>query len=78
MRNWPEGIKLASQMNFRFPQFVQTPLTQIIPNASPEALTLIGDLLKYEPNQRPSASQALQYPFFQVRKPGKLKGPPTA
>jgi serine/threonine protein kinase len=67
MRTWPEGIKLSNQMNFRFPQFVATPLTSIIPNASPEALTLISDLLKYDPNQRPTASQALQYPFFQVR-----------
>lgn len=60
-------MKLAQQMNFRFPQFVPTPLSQIIPSASPEAITLITDLLKYDPNQRPTASQALQYPFFQVR-----------
>ena len=38
MRTWPEGIKLASSMNFRFPQFVPTPLSQLIPNASPEAI----------------------------------------
>ena len=40
-RTWPDGIKLASQMNFRFPQFVPTPLAQIIPNASAEAITLM-------------------------------------
>lgn len=71
MRTWPEGMKLAQQMNFRFPQFVPTPLSQIIPSASPEAITLITDLLKYDPNQRPTASQALQYPFFQVRLRGE-------
>jgi protein kinase len=66
MRTWPEGIKLASNMNFRFPQFVPTPLTQLMPNASPEAIQLLTDCLKYDPSQRPTCSQILQYPFFQV------------
>ncbi|DAZ98594.1 TPA: hypothetical protein N0F65_001013 [Lagenidium giganteum] len=63
---WPEGMKLAAQMNYRFPQFVPTALNQIIPHASPEAIQLMTDLLKFDPNQRPTSSQALQYPFFQV------------
>jgi len=66
MRSWPEGIKLASQMSFRFPQFVPTPLSSIIPNASAEAITLMQDLMLFDPNKRPTASQSLQYPFFQV------------
>ena len=53
-------------MNFRFPQFVATPLAQLMPNASPDAIALMQDLLKYDPQQRPSCSQVLQYPFFQV------------
>eukprot|EP00602_Paraphysomonas_sp_CaronLab_P000340 CAMPEP_0185033414 /NCGR_PEP_ID=MMETSP1103-20130426/22344_1 /TAXON_ID=36769 /ORGANISM="Paraphysomonas bandaiensis, Strain Caron Lab Isolate" /LENGTH=486 /DNA_ID=CAMNT_0027569681 /DNA_START=154 /DNA_END=1614 /DNA_ORIENTATION=- len=66
MRTWGEGMRLAAQMNFRFPQFVPTPLSQIIPNASHEAIVLMQDLMKYDPQQRPTASQALQYPYFQV------------
>lgn len=62
--SWQEGIKLAAKMNFRFPQFVPTPLSTLIPQASPEAIQLMTDLLKYDPNKRPTASQALQYPFF--------------
>lgn len=64
--SWLEGMKLAAQMNYRFPQFVPTSLAQLIPNASPEAIHLMTDLLKFDPNQRPTSSQALQYPFFQV------------
>lgn len=63
---WPEGMKLAAQMNYRFPQFVPTSLSQLIPHASPEAIQLMTDMLKFDPNQRPTSSQALQYPFFQV------------
>lgn len=66
MRTWPEGIKLGAQMQFRFPQFAPTPLGQIITNASPEALQLMQDLMLYDPQQRPTASASLQYPFFQV------------
>jgi len=66
MRTWPEGIKLAAQMQFRFPQFVPTPLGQLIQNASPEGLAIMQDLMIYDPQQRPTASQSLQYPFFQV------------
>lgn len=62
---WPEGMKLASSMNFKFPQVVPTPLTALIPNASPEAIQLMTDLMKFDPQKRPTAPQALQYPFFQ-------------
>ncbi len=65
-KSWAEGLKLASQMQFRFPQFVSTPLQQIFPNASPEGIDLLTDLLKWDPQQRPTASQTLQYAFFQV------------
>jgi len=64
--DWPEGMQLASKMNFRFPQFVPTHLSIIIPNASPEAILLMEDLMRFDPQKRPSASGTLQYPFFQV------------
>lgn len=63
---WPEGLKLAGQMGFRYPPFVPTPLAQIVPNASYEALALLSDLIQFDPYRRPTASQALQYPFFQA------------
>jgi serine/threonine protein kinase len=63
---WPEGLRLASNMSFRFPQFVATPVSQVVVGASPEGVALIQDLIRYDPQQRPSSSQALQYPFFAV------------
>lgn len=63
-RTWPEGLKLASAMNFRFPRFVRTPLSQLIPNASREGLQLMSDMMSYDPKKRPTAAQALQYPYF--------------
>ncbi|GMH61873.1 hypothetical protein TL16_g03350 [Triparma laevis f. inornata] len=66
MRTWGDGIKLAAAMNFRFPQFVPTSLSTIIPSASPEAIDLMNSLLQFDPHKRPSASKSLQHPFFQV------------
>jgi len=38
---WMDGCRLATQMQFRFPQFVPTPIAQLIPNASPEGVSLM-------------------------------------
>lgn len=64
--SWNEGLRLAGAMQFRFPQFVSTPLSQVLPNVTPEGIELLTDLMKWDPNKRPTASQALQYAFFQV------------
>ncbi|KAM9436202.1 serine/threonine-protein kinase MAK isoform 2-T2 [Clarias gariepinus] len=64
--DWLEGHQLAAAMNFRFPQCVPTPLKTLIPNASTEALILMKDLLHWDPKKRPTAVQALRYPYFQV------------
>jgi len=64
-RDWPEGFKLAASMNFKFPQFSATPLASIIPTASKEAIALMTDMLRWNPSKRPSAQQALRYPYFQ-------------
>ncbi|KAK5605003.1 hypothetical protein CRENBAI_003594 [Crenichthys baileyi] len=70
--DWPEGFQLASAMNFRFPQCVPTNLKTLIPNASKEAIALMQDMLQWDPKKRPTAVQALRYPYFQV---GQVLGP---
>ncbi|KAM9337754.1 serine/threonine-protein kinase MAK [Symphorus nematophorus] len=70
--DWPEGYQLASAMNFRFPQCVPTHLKTLIPNASNEAIALMKDLLQWDPKKRPTAVQALRYPYFHV---GQILGP---
>lgn len=63
-RTWPEGLKLAAAMNYRWPRFVKQPLSQLIPNASKEAIQLMTDMMAYDPKKRPTAAQALNYPYF--------------
>lgn len=72
--DWSEGYQLAASMNFRFPQCVPINLKTLIPNASEEALTLMRDMMQWDPKKRPTATQALRYPYFQV---GQALGPPV-
>ncbi|XP_041847568.1 serine/threonine-protein kinase MAK-like [Melanotaenia boesemani] len=64
--DWPEGFSLAASMNFRFPKCVPTNFRSLIPNASDEAITLMKDMLQWDPEKRPSAVQALRYPYFHL------------
>ncbi|KAJ3027413.1 UNVERIFIED_CONTAM: hypothetical protein HDU68_003870 [Siphonaria sp. JEL0065] len=61
---WSEGIKLAEAMGFTFPVMNAVPLEQIMDHAPTESLQLIADMLLYDPNKRPSASEALEHPWF--------------
>ncbi|KAJ3144886.1 hypothetical protein HDU89_007689 [Geranomyces variabilis] len=61
---WPEGLRLAGAMKFRFPQVPPRPLAQVIPNAADGPLQLLAGMLRYDPNARPTAQEALQHPWF--------------
>ncbi|XP_014228334.1 serine/threonine-protein kinase ICK-like isoform X3 [Trichogramma pretiosum] len=65
-QDWPEGYQLAAAMNFRFPNFTRTSLQVLIPNAGHEAVVLMEDMLQWNPAKRPTAQQALRYPYFQL------------
>ncbi|XP_058093385.1 cyclin-dependent kinase F-3 isoform X2 [Magnolia sinica] len=63
---WPEGMNLSRLLNFRFSEVMPANLSDIIPNASLEAIDLIAQLCSWDPQRRPTAEQALQHPFFHV------------
>lgn len=64
---WPEGYRLAAQLNFEIPIFEPIPLSKVIPEAPPEALSLINGLLQIPPQRRLTAQQALQNDYFKVK-----------
>ncbi|TPX36982.1 hypothetical protein SmJEL517_g00887 [Synchytrium microbalum] len=61
---WPEGIRLAATMAFKFPKSPAVPLANICPNVPTPALALIASMLLYDPHKRPTAYQALQSPWL--------------
>lgn len=62
--SWKQGLALAQNMNFKFPQFVATPLSALVSSASPEALDLMTEMMRWDPAKRPTAAGALGHPFF--------------
>lgn len=61
---WPDGMRLAAAMDFRFPVFSPTHLSVLVPGASLDALDLLRSLLEWDPARRPTASAVLQHTFF--------------
>ena len=52
---WQQGIVLAQTRGVRFPKTDATPLAQLVPNASADALDLMSSLLRWDPAARPSS-----------------------
>lgn len=61
---WPEGLRLASQMGFKFPAGSSVPISFVVPLASNDAVQLISDMLLYDPHKRPTAVESLKHPWF--------------
>lgn len=67
---WPEGHRLAASIQFRFPECQKVEFSTIITRASDTGLQLLIDFLLWEAEKRPTAQQALKYPFFHITKRG--------
>ncbi|KAJ0956549.1 putative protein-serine/threonine kinase CMGC-RCK family [Helianthus annuus] len=61
---WFSGLDLAENISYRFPDFPGVRFSELLPNASFDAVNLIASLLSWCPCERPTAMQALQHPFF--------------
>ncbi|MED6144393.1 hypothetical protein PIB30_118199 [Stylosanthes scabra] len=66
IESWADGLKLARDINYQFPQFAGVHLSAVIPSASDDAVSLIKSLCSWDPCKRPTAAEALQHPFFQT------------
>ena len=62
--DWPEGYKLASKIGFTFPKFVKTDLTTLIPNAPPEAIDIMNQMMEFDASKRPTAQQLMSHDYF--------------
>nr|XP_005904143.1 PREDICTED: cyclin-dependent kinase 20 isoform X3 [Bos mutus] len=54
---WPEITELPDYNKISFKEQAPVPLEEVLPDASPQALDLLGRFLLYPPQQRISASQ---------------------
>ena len=61
---WNDGIRQANIVGIKFPTCPGTDLEKIIPEASSEAIDLMKQMLKWDPNKRATAKNLLNHPFF--------------
>ena len=62
--NWNEGVNQASKIGMKYPQSSGTDLANIVIGASPEAIDLMKQMLKWAPSARATAANLLNHPFF--------------
>ena len=62
--SWNDGIQQAKLIGIKFPNNSGTELEKIIPEASSEAIDLMKQMLKWDPNRRATANNLLNHPFF--------------
>uniref|UniRef100_A0A336M7F5 non-specific serine/threonine protein kinase n=1 Tax=Culicoides sonorensis TaxID=179676 RepID=A0A336M7F5_CULSO len=74
--DWPEGYRLASVIQFQFPECPKVPLETLITRASDEGQQMMKDMLLWDPDRRPTAQQSLKYPFFQHVSKGRTSAMP--
>ncbi|KAF3435929.1 hypothetical protein FNV43_RR23021 [Rhamnella rubrinervis] len=68
LTSFPEGTNTSRLFGIiSYEKMLPAKLSDIIPNASPEAIDLIMQLCSWDPSRRPAADESLQHPFFQVR-----------
>ena len=61
---WIEGVNQANLIGMKYPQCPGTDLASIVTGASPEAIDLMNQMLKWDPNCRATAASLLNHPFF--------------
>ena len=62
--NWHEGVNQANKIGMKYPQSSGTDLANIVIGASPEAIDLMKQMLKWSPSSRATAASLLNHPFF--------------
>ncbi|KAI8853373.1 kinase-like domain-containing protein [Chytridium lagenaria] len=62
--DWPGLMELPDMKNLKLVQYPKTPLKSLFTAAGDDALDLLERMLKYCPNQRITAYDALQHAFF--------------
>ncbi len=61
---WPDGIQQANYIGFKFPNTNKIELEKVIPNASEDAIDLLKQMLRWDPNHRATAANLLNHKFF--------------
>lgn len=63
---WPEGGRLASLIQIKFPNIVPLDITRLIPGCSTDGLDFIQSMLQWAPTKRPKAKELLSHRYLSI------------
>lgn len=75
--DWNEGYRLASVIQFQFPECPKVPLDTLITRATEQGIELMIAMLQWDPDKRPTAQQSLRQPYFQSVSKGRTSAMPN-
>jgi serine/threonine protein kinase len=61
---WSEGVLLAKKCDIKFPNCSGVLFSQLVPYADKDAIDLLSEMLRWDPNKRATATNLLQHSFF--------------
>jgi protein kinase len=62
--SWPDGLKQATKRGIGIPEYPELPLSAVIPNCPSDALSFIGECLRWDPAKRITSAQMVNHPFL--------------
>ena len=62
--SWGDGVRLASEMGFSFPDVVPHGLRAVLPEASADVVSLIASMCVWDPEKRLTAEELLKHSYF--------------
>eukprot|EP01066_Platyproteum_vivax_P005063 Platyproteum_vivax@DN16462_c0_g1_i1.p1 len=62
--SWPQLAELEEFCKHEFPTFQPQSWSSVVPNLDEAGLDLLSSMLRYDPNQRISARQAMEHEYF--------------
>jgi len=62
--DWPDGYRLIQNLNMKFPIINSNNLGSLIPQASDGAISLLSDILNFDPLRRPNCMKIMKHYFF--------------
>ncbi|KAL2239670.1 UNVERIFIED_CONTAM: Serine/threonine-protein kinase MHK [Sesamum indicum] len=65
-KTFPEATNISRLVDITYSEIMAADLSDVIPNASLEAIDLIKQLCSWDPLKRPTADECMRHPFFHV------------
>lgn len=65
--DWPDGYRLTQALNIKFPNVNNNILRKLLVDASDPAISLLNEILSFDPLRRPTCMKIVKHQFFNIQ-----------